>query len=565
MERCKTAARKMKADHSRTQSIVLNLRDYVPPRQRCDVLVHAYFRTFETIFRVLHQPTFNREYEQYWQDPSLASETFVVTMLLVLSIGTCFHRSSDDQKAFYDYLACRWVHAAQLWISTPFEKHHLNLKGLQIHCLLLLSVQVNANGADLTWISAGTLLRAAMMIGLHREPSLFPQIPALEAEIRRRLWATVLELTVQSALDSGMPPMISVHDYDCGMPSNIDDDQIDESLEGLPPAKPMDVYTHTSGQLALAGHLPLRLQIVEGLNRLHSPISFLDALEMYKSLSGSCRSVSAKFQTFLAGDSTSDSPTASAFQVKLLDQLSRRFLLSLHVPFVLQARSDLTYYYSRKVCLESSFFALSYQNQGDGSDDYKSLQTFSRGFFKSIFLQAGFMLFVELTARLSDDDFECSMVLDYNALYHVLGQLVETCRRRLEVGETNVKSYVIFSCALAQVEALRVRKDPASAVLHTARKTLQESLSLLRADSSTTTNAESVPQSELPNETLQDLMGAIFVSKINYNGPIVTLSNSEIRKATWREPMIGETTGLKGLSCDGTVGCYEPADEGAAG
>lgn len=339
----------------------------------------------------------------------------------------------------------------------------------------------------------------------------------------------------------------------------------EQNAEALPPAKPMGVYTQISGQLALAGHLPLRLQIVEGLNSLHSPISFLDALEMYKSLSNSYRSISAKFQTFLARYSTSDAPTASAFQVKLLDQLSRRFLLSLHVPLALQARSDLTYYYSRKVCLESSFLTLSYQNQEDGLDDYKSLQTFSRGFFKSICLQAGFMLFVELTARLSDDDAECSMVLDYNALYHALVQLVRTCRRRLEVGETNVKSYVIFSCALAQVEALRAGKDPACAVLDIARKTLESSLSLLQADSSTTTNGESVPQSELPNETMRYPIGETFVSGIRYNGPIATLSNSEIRKTTWMEPMTGETTGLKGLSCDGTVSCDKIAEEGAAG
>lgn len=542
--------------------MALDLRDYVPQRERCDVLVHAYFRTFETIFRVLHRPTFHREYEQYWQDPSLASDTFVVTMLLVLSIGSCFHRSPDDRKAFYDYSACRWVHTARLWLSTPFEKRHLNLKGLQIHCLLLLSVQVNATGADLTWISAGALLRAAMMIGLHREPSLFPQIPVLEAEIRRRLWATVLELTVQSALDSDMPPMISAHDYDCGMPSNLDDDQIDESLGALPPAKPMDVYTQTSGQLALVGHLPLRLKIVQGLNSLHSHLSFLTALEMYKGLSSSCRSVSAKFEAFLARNPTCD---ASAFQVKMLDHLCRRFILSLHVPFALQARSDLTYYYSRKICLESSFLILSDQNEDGDLDDYKSFQIFSRGLFKSTILQAGFTLFAEVTAMLSDDDAESSMVLDQNALYHVLGQLVKTCRRRLEVGETNVKSYVVFSCALAQVEALRARKDPAGAVLDTARKTLEESLSLLHADSSTPTNGKSIPQSEIPRETLRDLIGEIFVSEICHNGPIATLSNREIRKAAWMERTTGGTTGLKGLGCDEAISCYELAEEGTPG
>lgn len=527
--------------------MVSDLRDYVPHRERCDVLVEAYFRTFETVFRVLHQPTFRRQYEQYWQDPSLAGETFVVTMLLVLSIGSCFCRSLDDPRAFYDYSAWRWVHAAQLWTSTPLEKRHLNLGGLQIHCLLLLSVQVNAIGADLTWISAGALLRAAMIIGLHREPSLFPQIPVLEAEIRRRLWATVLEITVQSALDCGMAPTISEHDYDCGLPSKIDDDQIDESTETLPPAKPIDVYTQTSGQLALASHLPLRLGIVEALNGIRSQLSFTDAPEMYKKLSDSYRPIFARFQAFLAGNSTSNAPTASAFQVKMLDLLSRRFLLSLHVPFALQAKSDLTYFYARKVCLDSSLLILSSPSAVDSSDDYQRLRIFGRGLFKGLFLQAACILFIELAAALSEADAEYSMTLDRNALYHALRELVGTFRRRLEAGETSVKSYVIYSCGIAQVEALRAGKEPVCAVLDVARQTLEESLGLLEANPS---SAKHALQSEQSNKPLQHFVGDIFVSRICYAGPLTALSNSHIREATWMECMTLRMTGLEGFRCD---------------
>lgn len=530
--------------------MVSDLRAYVRPRERCDVLVDAYFRTFETVFRVLHQPTFRRQYDQYWQDPSLASETFVVTMLLVLSIGSCFSRSLDDPRAFYDYSAWRWVHAAQLWTSTPLEKRHLNLKGLQIHCLLLLSVQVNAIGADLTWISAGALLRAAMIIGLHRDPSLFPQIPALEAETRRRVWATVLEITVQSALDCGMAPTISERDYDCGLPSNIDDDQIDESTESLPPAKPIDVYTQTSGQLALASHLALRLRIVEALNGISSQLSFTDALEMYKTLSDSYRPVFARFQAFLTGNPTSNAPTASAFQVKMLDLLYRRFLLSLHVPFALQAKSDLTYFYARKVCLDSSLLILSSPIAVDSSDDYQRLRIFGRGLFKGLFLQAGCILFIELAAALSEDAADYSMVLDRNALYHALRQLVGTFRRRLEAGETSVKSYVIYSCALAQVEALRSGKEPVCAVLDVARQTLEESLGLLQANPSSANGNNHVLQSELSNEPLQHFVGDIFVSKICQDDPVAAMSKSRIREAPWMECMTLRTTGLGGSRCD---------------
>ncbi|KAM0429276.1 hypothetical protein ACHAPT_006490 [Fusarium lateritium] len=481
LEECKVAARKIKSNRPTAQLMPRDLRHLVPAKKECDVLVDAYFRTFESVFRVLHRPTFQHEYERYWQDPPYTGDPFVVTLLLVLSIGSSFDRSLDDPRAFYDSSSWHWVHAAQLWSGAPLEKRHLTVQGLQIHCLLLLSLQMNGIGADLSWISSGSLLRAAMMIGLHREPSLLPGVSILEAEIRRRLWATILELVVQSALDCGMTPMISTRDYDCELPSNLNDGQIDESTETQPLAEPIHHFTQTSGQLAIARHLPIRLRIVEALNSFHSCLSYEDTLALGEQLANSCRSAQTMFQSFLANPSPSPGNGASAFQAKMVDLLGQRFLLSLHLPFALQAQSNLTYYYSRKVCIESAFLLMSFYSSRDENGDCCHLQILSRGLFKGLTLQAGIVICIELALGLSENNSQCSVTLDWNALHGALGQMVDTLGRRIKAGETSVKSYVLFSCALAQFDALRSGADVQSAILNTAKEKLEECLDTLKA------------------------------------------------------------------------------------
>jgi hypothetical protein len=50
------------------------------------------------------------------------------------------------------------------------EKDRLSINGLQVHCLLIIARQTLSVGGDLIWVSMGNLVRAAMQLGLHRDP-----------------------------------------------------------------------------------------------------------------------------------------------------------------------------------------------------------------------------------------------------------------------------------------------------------------------------------------------------------------------------------------------------------
>ena len=97
-----------------------------------------------------------------------------------------------------------------------------------------------------------------MQMGFHHDPEYLPRMSPLNIELRRRLWATTMEMVVQSSLESGQPPLISFDDFDTRPPLNINDNEIDETTQVLPIPNDRTTFTDTSLQLALLQSLQIR-------------------------------------------------------------------------------------------------------------------------------------------------------------------------------------------------------------------------------------------------------------------------------------------------------------------
>lgn len=374
-----------------------------------------------------------------------------------------------------------------MWLCAPFGKRRMDLTGIQIQCLFLLAAETNGDNGDLMLINTSLLVRTAMSVGLHRDPIHFPNVSVLEAEIRRRLWATILEIVVQSSLDSGMPPFISCDDFDCDPPSNLDDIQINEFTKSLPASKPIGTFTQSSTQCALMRSLPTRLKVAKALNELHSDLTYENVVRIGADLTDMCRSNSRLFQSFLSVSPPINQAKPTPFQIKLLDILVRRFLLSLHTPFAHKAFSNVTYYFSRRVCLESSLLLLSYtpfptipNTHLNFQDDYTRLSIRGRGMYKSMLLHATSAIFFELNVELRDDSSPSTSSLSLNDLYAAAQDSIRTTHRRIIAGETNVKGHVFFSCELAQIDAMRAGTSVETAVGEAAKRSLEACYAVLK-------------------------------------------------------------------------------------
>ncbi|KAK6592897.1 C6 zinc finger domain-containing protein [Botrytis cinerea] len=485
LNKCKALGKKAKEFRSAKSLVPSEYRGYVPEKEISDRLVNAYFRTFESVYRILHIPTFEEEYASYWKDPEAADMAFVIKLLLVMAIGTTFYEDPIQASSLHPQ-AEYWIAAAQAWVSAPFEKHRLNIVGLQIHCLLLVARQVKSVGGDLTWISSGSVFHLAMSLGLHRDPVHFPKMGAYHAEMRRRLWATVLELSLQSSQDLGMSPLINTQDYDTQLPANIDDSEISETTKKVPVSKPVTTFTRTSIQISLMRTFCTRLEIAKAVNSFRNETSYEDTLRLGSTLSAASRSSSALLQSFLRSNSEQK---PNPFQIKLHDFYSTHFLLALHRPYAIKAKVNPTYYFSRKVCLETSLSllapAVSIPGQSNVSqpDDWTLFTWISSGVIKGSYIHAHIGLGLELNQQLEEDP---PLSLSINPpppqqveILRVLKIGRDWSSERIMRGDTNIKGHVFISCICGQVEALQKGACPNEAIITEARKSVNHCLQLM--------------------------------------------------------------------------------------
>ncbi|KAB8206254.1 hypothetical protein BDV34DRAFT_212433 [Aspergillus parasiticus] len=479
-ERCKQLARTIKSQEIIQQSICPDLRDYMPSKQISDRLIQAYLRTFESVYRVVHVPSFLREYDQYWRNPQAASPAFIIMTLLMLAIGNSFCQSGDPDR---DYVpistSSQWIYTAQTWLSSPFEKSRLNIASLQTQCLLLLARQTNGISSDLVWISAGALLRTAMHMGFHIDPRHIEGISFFDAQLRRRIWNTILEIVVQSSMDAGGLPLIRCDDYDCEPPLNIDDARMEDAI---PKAKPLEDFTETSLQIALRRSLSVRLQIAHFLNDFRRGTSYDEALQLSKSLINIYRESSALFDVF---QNSGRSP--SLFQSNLYDLMTQRFLLALHDPFSIEAKTDPTLYYSHKEALGVSMRILAPLSTSTPEDlDYTALLLTGSPSFRDVPTQAAAVVGDDLIERI-EEQINTSVSAPYTShpLSHgdsrrAVEKFVSCALARVESGETNIKGYLVSACFLAQIEAMECGQSIDEALSRTILSVLQTCSKILQ-------------------------------------------------------------------------------------
>lgn len=160
MQKCKALAKIIKS--RRAPSWPCPPTVDLPRKDIADGLVDCYLRTIESVYRILHVPTFKKDYETVWALDGTPDPAFMVQLKLVLAIGATTYDESFSLRAS----AIRWVYEAQTWISEPEFKARLNLQFLQTNILLLLAREATNVGGSMVWISAGSLLRSAIYMGL---------------------------------------------------------------------------------------------------------------------------------------------------------------------------------------------------------------------------------------------------------------------------------------------------------------------------------------------------------------------------------------------------------------
>jgi hypothetical protein len=206
----------MKASEDQARTIRLHHRiltvhrlyDQLPDRLTVDALLRQYFDTFETTFRIIHIPTFKTAYETYWEIEHHEDSEMDALILAILAstICTSTHTSPryNHTGSTFHSKAATWIKCCEVWIKRQSNKRR-SLVTLQVRTLRLLALATSSLKVKEYYQEVQAHVALMRSAGMHRDPSIFgTRGSVFEGEMRRRLWATAIELELQASIDKGI-------------------------------------------------------------------------------------------------------------------------------------------------------------------------------------------------------------------------------------------------------------------------------------------------------------------------------------------------------------------------
>ncbi|KAF2470413.1 uncharacterized protein BDR25DRAFT_262297 [Lindgomyces ingoldianus] len=204
-----------------------SLMTYLPSKVLADKLIDHYWRAVHVIARTVHRPSFEKQYEDFWQQISMGIEPRVSFQAVVLAALLSSVISMSEEKVLNDFAVAkdRLVENFKQGTETTLARANFlrttkleTLQAFVMYLIPLCRAEVSRAHSALT----GTLIRLAECMGLHRDPSHYSSSP-LEIHLRRLVWYQICFLDIRTCEATGPRPQIRRDDFDTQYPLNIDD------------------------------------------------------------------------------------------------------------------------------------------------------------------------------------------------------------------------------------------------------------------------------------------------------------------------------------------------------
>lgn len=180
------------------------------------------------MIHILHDLTFEAEYQQFCHDPSSVSLAWLALLFAILAIAVS--ALDDDDPLLSDLgrertvsrnikvLSARYRSAALRCLAADgiIVRHSIN----SLQALILINYARIQRGLPI-WTMLGFTHHVAISMGCHLDPERFP-LGAIEREERRRVWAGLMMLyTIQNTSFGSLDQQILSQDVK--LPADVDD------------------------------------------------------------------------------------------------------------------------------------------------------------------------------------------------------------------------------------------------------------------------------------------------------------------------------------------------------
>lgn len=303
------------------------------------------------------------QYEQHYKDHS---KTPILWIAIVLSLA---------RRALTFY--AETGHEPEYWKGRSLEESE-RYRDLVIQCFLVadytrpqrylfvamfLSVYTNVTTRPphyyFTMLSV--VFRLALRMGYHRDPKWFPELSTFDGELRRRVWAALVQSEIWTSGKLGTPSMYNPNVMDTMLPHNLNDEDFDEHTTQLPPERPLSERTSVSTLIVTT-----RITLSYGLVMDHVQKVRDSSYDEVLDIDADIRAARALVPAHMRPDpiiAKQDHRMMSSFLLCWsFDCFSHRAVCLLHRRFLSSPRSDPRYAYSRKACIESAVALLDFQN-----------------------------------------------------------------------------------------------------------------------------------------------------------------------------------------------------------
>ncbi|KAF2740596.1 hypothetical protein EJ04DRAFT_454808 [Polyplosphaeria fusca] len=212
----------------------------LPPRKVVDRHISHFFNTFEMAPFLINRKRFLAEYADFWRDPSAAPIMWLAYLFSVMTMSVLLQRQDGGAEAQELLETYRTLTIHCLIAGDYLRPSRYTIETLTLHFGVDQNLNVDASIGN--WILIGVVIRIALRMGLHRDPSHW-SIRPMQAELRRRQWLTLYQMDFFTSTQVGLPRIIKDSQSDTRVPAHLFDQDLGYEHDEMPPERPFTEQT----------------------------------------------------------------------------------------------------------------------------------------------------------------------------------------------------------------------------------------------------------------------------------------------------------------------------------
>ncbi|KAF2021927.1 hypothetical protein BU24DRAFT_488249 [Aaosphaeria arxii CBS 175.79] len=341
----------------------------MPVKDETDRLLSLWFNSADPLLFLIHAPTFQEEYKQFWKDPTDTPIMWIALLYCIMAMGiivgprnpgmvahtTLYGNNIASMLNKADDMSRAINRFQQLASSAIVLADMVKTQSYMLETLMLYSCCEFLRRDDLqskVWLMNGVALRVAMRMGYHRDPSNFTNISPFHGEMRRRIWHVLNMWDTLISFAIGLPTLIRRVESDVRAPMNLQDSDLSPDMPALPPARPVTEVTPALYTISKFRICCVFAEAAELSQKITAP-SHSDIMILNDRLEEAHANIPDVMRVKPMDECITEQPFVimGRFNVELLYQKTR---IVLHRNYLTAGQSDPKFLDSRNICLNSA-------------------------------------------------------------------------------------------------------------------------------------------------------------------------------------------------------------------